>query len=372
MAVNFNSISIYTGFYSSKVEALNLTIKGLSQVLKWTVIDQDKDNYAVLYSYGENTGSTLTNPFDAMYYKVLLTDKAIRFLGYQDYNVETRTGYSYGLEGRFFAVGQNDLIGDQGVIWVYGNLDWAIIINKSVDISQSPAKIVTTLVYIGKFLPTYNCDNAKVLGKVSTGSNVILKVSDASKFEVNRQYIISDSKYIQKVTVLAKDTGNNTITVDQISYPFKENSQKLDDGQTIINPILISEFPKPYIVADFHLCDVNCLINNLGQVDPTLPGDESTATSGAGEKLTLFLPDNLVSAASIDKLNNDRYLFEIYLIDGNEASGFYGKFGSLFAVGSQGLEPENTVLDDGTWLYRVFAPTGLIAPYAAVKERSKS
>ena len=356
--------------YNSKEECLE-SLKGrLTQVFGWNLIDFDQNNWFVVLSQGENGKDNILTRF------ILDTTNAeLRVEGYENYDSADKVFTTYGFQSKYWAVGRMDLTGEKGVVYMYGSKDAVIIINKNFQENtgnQSSGSLTSqvTAVYIGRFVPAYdNYVSTIDLGSATetgSGTNIALKVEDATKFEINRAYVIADCEHAEKVIVVNRDTQNNTITVDKLSYSYKpcqiKTAETVGTAATYDIPIVIGEMPKPYAILDWWKSTPQALLSNVGI--PQFP--EYSDTQGLGQVLEFYEPQTLVNAATFDQLNQDRYLFETYLYSSNP-SGFYGKFDMFYVLGATGIQPEITVLNDATWIYRAFQILG-VGDLVAVRE----
>jgi hypothetical protein len=341
----------------------------IKNVFGWKLIDYDADNWFVMLSQGEDGKENIM-------FKAVLEGNEIAFYGFSIYRTSTKQMETYGDGDVYFGIGRHKIEYDKGIVWIYGDKDKLIIVNKNMETGGSTApKIDVTMVYIGRFIPAYEQYKSEVILESDTdivgpGVTVQLKVEDATKFIINRCYVICDTRGAEKVTVVNVDTSNNTITVDQLKYSYRKDSVETADlitpGETYKIPIVIGEMPKPYVIADWWKCKIQSLYTNVG--NPTeIEGMSLTPTQGKGHVLTYYEPTPLIDSATVDELNNDRYMFETYFYSSNP-SGFYGKPDLMYELASSGIVPEADVLNDKSFLYRVFQVMG-IGPFVAIKEQ---
>jgi hypothetical protein len=344
--------------YNSKEECLELLKSRIIDVFGWKLIDYDQNNWFVVLTKGENDK-------EAFLCKVELkaSDNEIVVLGYQFYDSADKKPYSYGYADRYWAIGRWSLRGEKGVCWLYGNKDALMIVNKNfIEGNQGEMETQVTAVYFGRFVPAYD-DYYSIVdlgdsGETGSGTNMVLKVEDASKFELNRAYVIADAEHAEKVIVVNRDTNTNTITVDKLNYSYKPKdvatAETVGTGETYRLPVVIGEMPRPYIILDWWKSTPQTLFSNVGEPSFVSMSD----TRGVGQVVSFYEPQTLVDAATFDQLNQDRYLFETYIYSDNP-SGFYGKFDMFYVLGTTGIQPEITVLNDATWIYRAFQVMGL-------------
>ena len=356
--------------YDSKESCLETLKTRLTEIFGWNLLDFDQNNWFVILSQGENGKDDILSKF------VLdTTNNEIRAEGYQYYDSADKVFTTYGFQNKYWAVGRIDVTGEKGVVYMYGNKDAVMIINKNFQEAsgqggQNTLGSQVTALYIGRYVPAYDEYVSTIdLGSATetgSGTNIALKVEDATKFEINRAYVISDAEHAEKVIVVNRDTNNNTITVDKLSYSYKpaqmQTAEVVGTAKTFTIPIVIGEMPRPYVILDWWKSTPQALLSNVGI--PQFP--EYSDTQGLGQVLEFFEPSTLVNAATFDQLNQDRYLFETYLYSSNP-SGFYGKFDMFYVLGATGIQPEITVLNDATWIYRAFQILG-VGDLVAVRE----
>ena len=352
--------------YEKKEDLLENLKARLKDVYGWNLIDFDLNNWFVMLSLGEDGKGDILAKFilDA-------ANNELRVEGYQYYDSPDKKAYSFGYPDKYWAVGRLKVDGEKGVVWLYGNKDAVMIVHKNfVEQDNGTIQSSVTALYIGKYIPAYDSYVSTIdLGsntETGSGTNIVLKVEDASKFEVNRAYVISDTEHAEKVIVVNRDTQNNTITVDKLSYSYKpaqiKTAETVGTGDTYDIPILIGEMPRPYTILDWWKSTPQVLLSNVGTPDfPPI-----SETQGIGQPVLFYEPQTLVDAATFDQLNQDRYLFETYIYS-NNPSGFYGKFDMFYVLGTTGIQPEITVLNDATWIYRAFQVMG-IGDLIAVRE----
>ncbi|WP_319577667.1 hypothetical protein [uncultured Desulfobacter sp.] len=194
----------------------------------WTLHDSsyavDEDNPAVndwyvIYSGGESTK-------DDLYFKVTWISGYLKIEGYQSWDNSTHTGSS-----NKYNIANNETMADSGAltIWVYGDLDSAIIINK---LSTSDYRMCL----FGKRQPGYS----DMTGTIATCSSSLTAGSDVSiavdsvptNWAVGKEIFIRTTHNnavatvkIEKITI--KTLVGNTITTD-LTNSYTANSRLSD------------------------------------------------------------------------------------------------------------------------------------------------
>ena len=357
------NIKVYSGTSTSNSDLYNKIVNAISTIYGYKAEDETDT------STGWKVTKISSNKYileckgefgvDDMCYSFELGD-TIKISGFMNYNTDSGALTTYGLD-ETFGFREFQLPVETQQFWIYGNSDFIHIITKGFGVSDNTNGAVTPqLVSFGKFIPTYNpAITNSTVDTIPQGGDIVIPVADASIFESDRYIIISSAYTFEKVLVTGVDVAGNTIRVANIVQTH-----------TVVNnhPIIIGEIAKPYYVYQ----NYNTKLSNRCSILPHIGGnftvnpDQYNNNQGAGVPAKLFTSVSVLAQNSaLDRLNYDRYMFEIYLYqDVDIDQGFYGKLPFIYNVGSNNINSETTVINDNAYLYRCFTLYTLPQTYA--------
>ena len=191
----------------------------------WTLHDDGSaqaEPYYVLKSVGESGNEDI--------YIQIINDTAnadcISVKGFLYWNASTHAGVKVAFSSGATMISTKDSA--QFLYWLYGDLDHVYVVTK----------IVATYYghYSGLIKRFWSAQTAITQGAVTSGSNVVVQVDDASILTVNKRYIIKDNANIERALVTARDTGStpNTVTVAALVNGYAAGAKTGEDPQPVI------------------------------------------------------------------------------------------------------------------------------------------
>lgn len=299
----------------------------------WTLHDDGSglaDPYYVLKSAGESGMEDIYIQFinDA-------SSDCISVKGYLYWNPDTHTGVKVVFSSGTTVITTRDSA--QFLYWLYGDLDHVCVVTK----------ITATyyLNYSGIIKRYWSGAVALIQEAVTAGSNVVIQVNDASIFTAGGYYIIKDDANIERVQVIAKDTGPtpNTITIATLAAAYAGGAKIGEDPQ----PVIISRNNMP---GNFYgLNRWNGYSSATGQ-----PGNCGVASGG------------FANSADPDARSGLVTMFPwLVAMTGTGNEELRGELIEVYSIGSGAGDSED-VLDLGAATYKMFNLSG--GGWCAIKE----
>lgn len=191
----------------------------------WTLHDDgsaQSEPYYVLKSVGESGNEDI--------YIQIINDTAnsdcISVKGYLYWNAATHVGVKVVYSSGATMISTKDSA--TFLYWLYGDLDHMYVVTK----------IVATYYghYSGIINRFWSAQTAVSQGAVTSGSNVVMQVDDASLLTAGKYYLIKDDANIERVQVTARDTGStpHTITIATLVSGYAAGAKIGEDPQPVI------------------------------------------------------------------------------------------------------------------------------------------
>ncbi len=300
----------------------------------WSLYDDGSaqaEPYYVLKSVGESGNEDI--------YIQFINDTAnldcISVKGYLYWNATTHAGVKVAFSSAATMISTKDA--SQFLYWLYGDLDHVYVVTK----------IVATYYghYSGIIKRFWSSQIAISQGAVTSGSNVVVPVDDASILTVNKNYIIKDDANIERMLVSARDTNAtpNTITVATLVNPYAAGAK-------------IGEDPQPVIIGR-NTMPGNCYALNRWNGWASATGQTMTCGAANGGFAVSSDPDARYSLVTMFP----------WLV-ANSGTGYEelrGEIIEVYSIGTGAGDSED-VIDLGTATYKMFNIS--TAGWCAVKE----
>jgi len=300
----------------------------------WTLHDDGSaqaEPYYILKSIGESGNEDI--------YIQIINDTAntdcISVKGYLYWNAATHTGVKVAFYSGGTMISTKDSA--QFLYWFYGDLDHFFIVTK----------ITATYYghYSGVIKRLWSAQTAITQGTVTSGSNVVVQVDDASILTVNKRYIIKDNANIERVLVSARDTNStpNTVMLAALVNGYTTGAKIGEDPQ----PVIIGRNTSPggfYALNKWDgWANASGQVGSCGAVNVTFAG---YCDPDARYGLVTILPWLVAMTAS----NNEELRGELI---------------EVYSIGAGAGDSED-VIDLGTSTYKMFNLSS--ASWCAVKE----
>lgn len=300
----------------------------------WALHDDgsaQSEPYYVLKSVGESGNEDI--------YIQIINDTAnsdcISVKGYLYWNAATHVGVKVAYSSGATMISTKDSA--TFLYWLYGDLDHMYVVTK----------IVATYYghYSGIVRRFWSAQTAVSQGAVTSGSNVVVQVDDASLLTVGKYYLIKDDANIERVQVTARDTGStpNTITIASLANGYAAGSK-------------IGEDPQPVIIGR-NTMPGNCYALNRWNGWASASGQTASCGAANGGFATSCDPDARYGLVTMFP----------WLV-GNSGTGYEelrGELIEVYSIGSGAGDSED-VIDLGTGTYKMFNISS--AGWCAIKE----